>query len=157
MEDRRRHSRLTPAASLLGDGLASVGGDLGRVVGIWPAVVGERLARVTTPARLRDGTLQVRCASASWAQTLGGIELQLLERLDRQLGPGRVRRIHARAGGPAPRLEVEKPPPPLAPLAPGDKAQLEQLVAHVEDPDLRARLLAAAVASTRRRATPPEH
>jgi hypothetical protein len=156
MDERRRRNRLTPAAALLGDGLATVGGDLGRVVGVWPAVVGDRLARVTTPARLRDGTLQVRCASASWAQTLNGIEQELLERLDEQLGRGRVRRIHARAGGPAPRLDVEPPPPPLPPLAAGDREQLEQLVAHIDDPDLRARLLAAAVATARRRATRPD-
>jgi hypothetical protein len=150
-----RHDKLTPAARLLSGGLGRIAGDLGRVVGSWPAIVGPQLARVSTPSALRDGTLRIRCASASWAQTINGNELQLLERLERELGAGVVSRINARAGGPAPRLEPEPPAEVLPDLDGAQTARLEQLVASVDDPDLRARLLAAATATARRRAMRP--
>lgn len=154
--DHPHPQRLRSAQDLLGAGLATIGGDLGRIVGAWPRIVGARLARVSTPSSLKGGTLRVRCASASWAQSLAGSELQLLDRLADELGPGVVTRIHARAGGPAPRLEEEPAPPaPLPPLDPARLAQLEQLVAHIEDPALRARLLAAATATERRRSMRP--
>jgi hypothetical protein len=146
---------LTPSASLLSGALGRLAGDLGRVVGAWPAVVGAQLARVSTPSGLRDGTLRIRCASASWAQTINGNELQLLDRLERELGKGVVRRIHARPGGPAPQLEPEPVKELLPDLDPVATARLEQLVAHIADPELRARLLAAATASARRRAMRP--
>ena len=152
MDQSDRNDRLTPAADLLSSGLGAIGGDIGRIVAAWPAIVGERLAAVTTPAGLRQGTLRVRCASASWAQALSGMELDVLDRIAARLRPGTVTRLHARAGGPAPRVEEEpEPQRPLRELDPADRAQLESLVETIDDPDLRARLLHAADASMRRR------
>jgi predicted nucleic acid-binding Zn ribbon protein len=155
MDEPDTQHRLTSAAELVQQGLGTLGGDLGRIVAAWPLLVGERLARVSTPASLRDGRLRVRCASASWAQAINGIELQLLERLDAQLAPGQVTSITARAGGPAPRLEDDRTVrAPLAPLPEHRIAELRALVAHVADAQLRERLLAAAIAAERRRLTP---
>lgn len=146
---------MTPAADLLAEGLGSIGGQLGVIVASWPRVVGARLAAVSTPAGLRDGTLRVRCSSASWAQSLNGNELQLLDRIAEHVGAGVVSRLHARAGGPAPRLEREAPAPP-PPIPPAEEHRLRGLVANVPDPALRERMLAAAIATARRRAMRPE-
>lgn len=156
MAQGSRHDKLTPAADFMSGGLGALAGDLGRIVGAWPSIVGGELARVSTPSALRDGTLRIRCASSSWAQTINGNELQLLDRLERALGAGVVRRINARAGGAAPRLEAEPAArAPLASLDPAQVAELERLVAGVADPQLRARLLAAATATAQRRAMRP--
>lgn len=142
---------MTPAADVLVEGLASIGGQLGAIVAAWPRIVGPQLAAVSTPAGLRDGTLRVRCASASWAQSLNGNELQLLERIARHVGPEAVRRVHARAGGPAPQAEIEATAPP-PPLSPAEEQRLRELVEDVPEGQLRERILAAAIASARRRA-----
>lgn len=147
-----RHDQLVPAQGLIADGLGAIGGDLGRIVAAWPQVVGDRLARVSTPSRLTDQTLSVRCASASWAQSLNGNELDVLDRLAARVGDGVVTRIVARAGGPAPRVEVEPPAPLEQDVDPATRARLEAMVAGIDDPQLRARMLAAAIATGQRRA-----
>jgi hypothetical protein len=145
---------MTDGAEALRKGLGQIGRGFGSVVATFAEVVGPELARVATPTSLKRGTLTIRCASASWAQTINMMELDLVERLAPRLGVGKVTHIVARAGGPPPPLE----PAPKAPLAPIDattEAQLERLVEHIDDPALRARVLAAAIATQRRRATGP--
>jgi hypothetical protein len=134
--------------------MGGLGKGFGSVVATFTEVVGPELARVATPTSLKRGTLTIRCSSASWAQTINMMELDLVERLAPRLGRGTVTHIVARAGGPTPAPE---PPPkaPLPALPDSEEARLEQLVAHIEDPALRARVLAAARASERRRATRP--
>ncbi len=156
----RRRTKLPPrgpqsmrdGADALRAGLGDLGRGLGALVATFHEVVGPELARVATPTALRDGTLSIRCSSAAWAQTITMMELDLVDRLEPHLGRGVVTRIVARAGGPPPRVEAQpmlKPPP----LDAATHARLEAMVAGIPDPDLRARMLAAAVATARRRAT----
>lgn len=126
---------------------------LGHVVGVFHDVVGPRLARHATATLLRDGTLTVRCTSAAWAQTVTMMDQDLVRRLNEALGAELVTRIYARAGAPsaAPQAEVEAPEPnPIVPLDPARERELEQLVAQIPDPALRARVLAAARATLER-------
>jgi hypothetical protein len=125
------------------------------VVATFHEVVGPDLARVATPTSLRDGTLSIRCSSSAWAQTITMMELDLVERLAPRLGRGVVTRVVARAGGPPPRLEPQpRPEPP--PVDEATQARMEALVAHIDDPELRAKMLAAAIATARRRSMRPE-
>jgi hypothetical protein len=142
-------------AEALRAGLGNLGRGFGSVVATFHEVVGPDLARVATPTSLRNNTLTIRCSSAAWAQTITMMELDLVERLAPRLGRGTVTRIVARAGGPPPRLEPQAPvePPPVDEAV---KARMEALVAHIEDPDLRARMLAAAIATARRRSMRPD-
>lgn len=142
---------MTDSTEALRRGLSGIGDGFGNVVAAFHQVVGPELARVATPSSLKRGTLTVRCSSASWAQTLTMMELDLVERLAPRLGRGTVTRIVARAGGPPPPLERHKEAP-LEPLGADEEAACEALVAEIEDPELRARVLAAARASARRRA-----
>jgi hypothetical protein len=144
---------MTDGAEALRSGLGQLGRGFGSVVATFAEVVGPELARVATPTSLKRGTLTIRCSSASWAQTINMMELDLVERLAPRLGRGRVTHIVARAGGQPPPLEPS-PKPPLAPLDELSRARLEQLVQHIEDPALRARVLAAAIATERRRVAP---
>lgn len=139
------------ASDALRAGLGRIGRGFGSIVATFHDVVGPDLAKVATPTSLREGTLTIRCSSSAWAQTLTMMELDLIDRLNQRLGRGVVTRIVARAGGPPPRLERQPEPVP-PPIDAESEARLEAMVAHVEDPDLRARMLAAAVATARRRA-----
>jgi hypothetical protein len=52
------------------------------IVRVWPAAVGDQIARNAWPARLaKDGTLHVATASSTWAFELSQLEPRLLERL----------------------------------------------------------------------------
>lgn len=138
-------------AAALRSGLGRLGRGFGSIVATFHEVVGPELAKVATPTSLRDGTLTIRCASASWAQTISMMDLDLVARLAPRLGDGTVTRIVARAGGPPPQLD----PPPSVEPPPIDEvtlSRLEATVASIPDEALRARMLAAAVATARRRA-----
>jgi hypothetical protein len=143
---------MTDSTAALRAGLGAIGNGFGRIVATFHEAVGPDIARVATPTSLRGGTLTIRCSSAAWAQTVSMMELDLLERLAQRLGPGTVTRVVARAGGPAPPRPPASPAPSLGPLDELDAQRLEQLVAPISDPALRARMLAAATATTRRRA-----
>jgi predicted nucleic acid-binding Zn ribbon protein len=79
---------------------AAVGGVMGR----WPAIVGEELARHCVPERYDEDerVLTVRCDSTAWATNLRLLAPQLLARLNQDLGQGTVRLIKVQGpGGPA--------------------------------------------------------
>lgn len=140
---------MTDGASALRSGLGRIGDGFGSIVATFHETVGPELARVATPTSLRRGTLTIRCSSASWAQTINMMELDLVERLRPRLGPGVVDRIVARAGGLPPPLETPEAVP-LQPLAEAEERRLEGLVSGISDPALKARVLAAARASAQR-------
>ncbi len=57
------------------------------IVRVWPAVMGEQIARNAWPARIsRDGKLHVATSSSAWAFELAQLEPKLLERLREALG-----------------------------------------------------------------------
>ncbi|MCW2962226.1 MAG: Dna[CI] antecedent, DciA [Thermoleophilia bacterium] len=150
MAKRPEHS-LIDAAGLSGRQLDEVAAGFGRIVRAFAETIGEDMAKVATATRLRNGELTVRCASSTWAQTIGFMELELIDRLRTNYPKLEIVRIRAVAGGIAP----PPPPPPAAlPMQPLDaaaEARLQALVAHITEPTLRARVLAAATASERRR------
>jgi len=82
---RRRTPR--PIAAALGEVLegAEPATLLAAVQRVWPAAVGEAIAREATPVAERDGVVTVACRSATWAQELdllgSRIRSQLAERL----------------------------------------------------------------------------
>ena len=56
------------------------------VMEAWPAVVGERIARVTAPQRVERGVLYVNVASAPWRAELTMKRQELIERLNAHAG-----------------------------------------------------------------------
>ncbi|SPF01729.1 DUF721 domain-containing protein [Streptomyces sp. MA5143a] len=79
---------------------AAVGGVMGR----WPQIVGEDLARRCVPERYDEDerVLHVRCDSTAWATNLRLLAPQLVARLNEDLGHGTVQllKVHG-PGGPA--------------------------------------------------------
>jgi hypothetical protein len=130
----------------------------------WSEIVGERIAAICEPARLRwpprgpktdptkaaePATLMLRVAPAF------GLEVQhlapiIMERVNAHLGWRCVGRIALRQEPFQPRRRA---PPKPRPIDPAAKAQAEALAAGVEDENMRAALvrLGAAALSERRR------
>ena len=60
---------------------------MAELVGVWPSLVGEQIAKNAWPARFaRDGTLHVATSSSAWAFELSQLGPQLLGRLQDALG-----------------------------------------------------------------------
>ncbi|WP_425276019.1 DUF721 domain-containing protein [Streptomyces bobili] len=76
---------------------AAVGGVMGR----WPQIVGEDIAKHCEPERYDEDerVLFVRCDSTAWATNLRLLAPTLVARLNEDLGHGRVQ--HIRVQGPA--------------------------------------------------------
>ncbi|HUN67119.1 MAG TPA: DUF721 domain-containing protein [Bacteroidota bacterium] len=52
-----------------------------KAVDLWPAIVGERLARVTTAERVTDGKLVVHVANAAWRNELTFLKQDILKKI----------------------------------------------------------------------------
>jgi hypothetical protein len=117
-------------------GLQRVGSGLGALAAEWPAIVGPELAAVTRPHRLSGGTpqtLTIAC-DGKVAMELRHLEPQLIERIN-QFAATRV-------GGIGYRNEPAKPAPaPPAPKA-GRAAKAEFAGSDIQDPALRATMVA---------------
>ena len=71
---------------------------LGSVQAVWPGVVGDPIAAVTTIISERAGDLEVGCESAVWADELSMMEPQIRDRLNEKLGDQSIKTIKFRAG-----------------------------------------------------------
>jgi predicted nucleic acid-binding Zn ribbon protein len=52
----------------------------------WPKAVGAAIDRVASPVSEKDGEITVACASASWAEQLDLLQIELLGKLKTALG-----------------------------------------------------------------------
>jgi predicted nucleic acid-binding Zn ribbon protein len=80
------------AISALADRLAPLT-TLADVQRVWPAAVGEVVAGHAEPTGERDGVLVVTCDAAVWAQELDLMALDLVERINGELGREAVRSL----------------------------------------------------------------
>jgi hypothetical protein len=119
-----------------------VPGNLGpvrRVADVWSQAVGPALTRVSQPARLmRDGTLIIHAADASWVHALTLERRTLLRKLADLLGADAPTELRVEIG-------VVTPPPatvdiPPVVVQPAAQARADVLTADVKDEALRASL-----------------
>lgn len=109
----------------------------------WEAAVGSRIAARAEPVLLERGVLLVRVATSTWAQELALLGDAIVEQLHgRGLG---VHQLRFRVGTVAPKARQgsREPPrhePPVAPLP----VALQEELARVADPELRAAIARAA-------------
>jgi predicted nucleic acid-binding Zn ribbon protein len=99
-DSRGRSGRPRPVSSLIGNFREQFGPRdlLGRVQGAWPGVAGETIASVTRIAGETEGTVDVECESAVWAEELSLMEPRLRELLNDQLGvEGPVQQLRFKA------------------------------------------------------------
>jgi hypothetical protein len=125
--------------------LQRVGADSGAgdAVSVWPAAVGEEIARNAWPARTQpDGTLVVHVRDAIWGFELTQRATEISARL-----PGRPTLRFTL--GPLPDALPEPPPEPLVVASPEHAREAAALAAGIEDPNLResvAKVIKAALA-----------
>jgi hypothetical protein len=135
---RRELSRYGPAA-----GMADL-------VGVWPELVGEEVARNAWPARIAgDGTLHVHTSSSAWAFELGHLAPGILERLRTALpdsAPPALRFAVGNLPEPEPTAAERAGPAPPKP-GPRERAAAAELTASLSDPELRELVARAAAAS----------
>jgi hypothetical protein len=124
------------------------------IVTEWAAIVGPRIARRAWPHALRGRVLEVRVTNASWMHELSFLRDDLIERLNAVVGDppliDDVRfQLRSRAAGPddlpeAPRLRARLHQPPAPEPARGERLrEIEHEAASVDDPELRAAIVAA--------------
>jgi predicted nucleic acid-binding Zn ribbon protein len=70
---------------------------LGDVQRVWAAAVGATVAAQAEPTAVADGVVTVTCSSATWAQELDLMSVELVDRLNAALGGGRVTRLRCQA------------------------------------------------------------
>ena len=108
----------------------------------WPEVVGDAVARNAWPLRIaRDGTLHVATASATWAQELGFLSDEILERLRARLGADAPTKVKC-AVGPVPAAgraheDVPEPLPAAADMPPEVRSEAAAVASAISDPELR--------------------
>jgi len=130
-------------------------GAMPRIVAVWPAAVGEEVARNAWPGRVaRDGTLHVSTSSSVWAFELGQLAPAILERLRGELGEHAPNALRFAQGhlpepaGPSPHArsrDVREPSP---------EARVEAAIvaAAIDDEELRKQVEKAASLSLSRAA-----
>jgi hypothetical protein len=117
----------------------------GAILTDWPAIVGDHLAKRTAPEKVvpgrpgSEGTLHLRIEDGALALELQHLEPVLIERVNGYFGYRAVSRLRMIQGPlPPPRqMPAERSRAPLAPAAQG---HLDDLLAGIEDDELRARL-----------------
>jgi predicted nucleic acid-binding Zn ribbon protein len=142
------------------DALASVLGRYGirkelrehRLLSHWHQVVGERIAKRSTPDSLSRGVLWVRVSNSAWLHELTFLREEIIKRANELTGdPPVIRDVRFHLGprpGAAPdddtlgpTLRIRRPRPerrPLPPSATGERLdQIRQEAAQVEDDELR--------------------
>ncbi len=115
----------------------------------WPEIAGESLARISEPVKIiktrstaanpRAGTLEVRVTGA-FAPLVQHQSATLIDRVNLYMGGRAVERIRI-VQGPLTRPQKPPPAPRPKPLDAREEVELQQMVADVEDPKLRADLL----------------
>ncbi|MGQ9477672.1 MAG: DUF721 domain-containing protein [Candidatus Bipolaricaulia bacterium] len=127
---------------------------------LWEEAVGERIAKLASPLRVREGILFVEVKSHVLAQELSLLKEGYIRKLNKLLGEERVRDIRFRVGvGAGAGVEDEEeapytlmePPPPLeeVPLSPEEQEEIAGLVREIEDERLREALRAFLITERR--------
>ncbi|MFQ6090570.1 MAG: DciA family protein [Candidatus Bipolaricaulia bacterium] len=108
---------------------------------LWEEAVGEQIARLTAPLRVREGVIFVEVPSHVLAQELSMLKEGYIRKINELLGEERVRDIRFRIGaGGAPREREEEVRLEEVPLSAADQEEIEHLVSDVEDGRLREAL-----------------
>lgn len=132
----------------------------GRLMTLWPEVVGPTVAAQTRPLKCRDGILHVAVSSSAWLQQLALMRNEIVRHYDRKVGKGAIHEVRFTAhgwsqwpGGDPNYQELtrkEHGKLELVPvLAPRQQERLNEALEAIGDIELReraARVLAKAVA-----------
>jgi predicted nucleic acid-binding Zn ribbon protein len=89
-DERRGHDQPHPLAQAL-EAVRSEVAPLTLLASVqeaWPEIAGRTVAAQAEPVAERDGVITIACRSATWAQELDLMQIELLERLRERLQSG---------------------------------------------------------------------
>lgn len=109
---------------------------------LWEEAVGNQVARLTAPLRVRAGTIFVEVQNHVFAQELSLLKDDYIKRINELLGEERVRDIRFRVGRVARPREEEAVELEEVPLSAEEQEKIAELVGDVEDSRLREALRA---------------
>jgi len=112
-----------------------------RALIVWDEVVGPQIAARTRPVRIREGVLEVNVDQPTWMQQLQLMKPKILAMLNAELGKATIRDLYLKRGKVEARSAAPSSPPPawrLVKLDEQDRRQVRELLAAVEDIELRA-------------------
>jgi hypothetical protein len=116
----------------LGDAVAK-----GAAMHFWPEVVGETVARVTSPETVRGNTLVVNVADSAWLQQLRYMEEPVVEKLNAAVGKPVIEGLYFKLGAIEAQAQERQAAPEEKELDPETVAHIEQAVESLSDPELR--------------------
>jgi hypothetical protein len=85
---------------LLAEGVFNRGMPVATLARAWPSIVGERLARATTPDALDEGVLTVRASDGPWGAQAKFLNEEIRRHADEALGGGVVTAVRIIVGEP---------------------------------------------------------
>lgn len=112
-----------------------------RLIDLWTRAVGERIAARTFADTLKRGTLRVRVTSPVWLHQLQFMKEEILQKLQELAGSDAITTVSF-AIGEIPPAPAERPAPAPAsdppPLRGRDRRMVDESIATLKDPELRA-------------------
>ena len=126
----------------------------------WPAIVGDKLGRVTWPLRMEGQTLWVAAKDSTWVYELQFLKAELLDSVRTWLAAETVRDMRFRLGRIPDSGKAEAPFPQAerdaaAPAQDAADARARQLAEAIPDSSLRRRFLRAYTKRRKDRPDPP--
>ncbi|HNR39843.1 MAG TPA: DUF721 domain-containing protein [Acidobacteriota bacterium] len=122
----------------------------GLLGGIWPRLVGDRLAPLSRPGELADGVLVVHVKNRYWKTQLETLEAEIVRRIADFIPPGVVQRVVLRV---SPERFPDRLPQsrrrPTTPAGAADPAWIDRCAAAIDNPRLREAFTRALTASLR--------
>ncbi|MCR4404794.1 MAG: DUF721 domain-containing protein [Candidatus Acetothermia bacterium] len=107
---------------------------------LWEEAVGERIARLASPLRVREGIIFVEVPNHVLAQELSLLKGEYLRKLNKLLGEERVREIRFRVGGVLQEPAEEPVHLEKIPLTAEEEEEIDRLISDVEEARLREAL-----------------
>jgi hypothetical protein len=102
----------------------------------WEKIVGPEIGSRTTPDTFSRGVLMIRAASATWQNELTFLKVDIIKKLNLELGGEIVKDLKIVSGHPAP-VKPPAPPVPLPALRAEEATQAAIAAADIEDEALR--------------------
>ncbi|MDH5508815.1 MAG: DUF721 domain-containing protein [Nitrospinota bacterium] len=114
--------------------------DFAAICGNWRGIVGHALAEVSSPARLARKSLTIEVAQPVWADSMGYMKNEIIEKVNSTLGRRMVSRIRmiVRKGSGKGLGAEENGPTNRPPLPQSAVREAEEAVKYIDDSQLRS-------------------
>ncbi len=104
-----------------------------RIFGQWERTVGPVIARHAQPQAVRGNKLALIVDSPAWMQQLALLKPEIIEKLNRRLGRTAIKDLTLKLGEIMVKHEQAPEEPMAIPLAPEERATIEQYVGKIAD------------------------